>query len=116
MTTRALDSNCDWTFGRSQADYLVGDAEIRQNIKTRLLSFQNDWFLDTSANIDWLNLLGQRGTRTRIEREVERVVLATEGVVQITDLQLTVTNRDAAIILSVITAFNSEITLQLGIE
>lgn len=116
MRVRKNTSSGDWQFGRSKYDYIKDDDAIAQNIKTRLQSFKNDWFLDTEANIDWLNLLGQRGTEEEIKSEVERVVLETEGVIQINDISLSVTERDANIAVTVTTIFNTEINVSLGVE
>ena len=46
MKVSKLDSNHDWTFGQSLANYARGSEAIAQNVVTRLLSWQRDWFLD----------------------------------------------------------------------
>lgn len=88
MSVRAITANGDWTFGKGRADYIRGSKEIQQNVVTRLRSFKNDWFLDVDAGIDWIDLLGKRGTEPRILREIERVILQTDGVVSIDSLDL----------------------------
>jgi hypothetical protein len=106
----------DWTFGQSLADYTAGDELIKQNVITRIKSFQNDWFLDMDAHIDWFDLLGRKNTQEAIKREVERVCLETEGVVAVTRLILTKNNRQATIELDITTVFNTALNIQLGIE
>lgn len=116
MRVRRNTPSGDWSMGRHSADYSKEDEAIQQNVITRIKSFQNDWFLDTQANIDWFNLLGRKGTQDEIKAEIERVIIATNGVIKINDLQLTKNNRSASISLSITTIFNSQLSLELGIE
>lgn len=114
MRVRRLNGH-DWTFGRGRADYVKDQAAIAQNIKTRLLSFKNDWFLDIDANVDWMNLLGQRGTEKIIENEVARVILTTSGVVRINSLSLQNKERRVIIEANITTIFgNDTITVGIG--
>lgn len=80
MSVSKLDNNGDWRFGKSLADYTRNSGEIAQNVVTRLKSFADDWFLDTTANIDWFTILGNRNNEQIILREVSRVTSATDGV------------------------------------
>jgi hypothetical protein len=114
MRVRRLNGH-DWTFGRGRADYVKDQAAIAQNIKTRLLSFKNDWFLDIDANIDWMNLLGQRGTEKIIENEVARVILTTSGVVRINSLSLQNKERRVIIEANITTIFGND-TITVGIS
>jgi hypothetical protein len=88
MIVSALNSNDDWTFGRGRAGYKKNSDEVRQSVSTRLKCFVNDWYLNITDGIDWYALLGQRGTRSQILREVERRVLETAGVRSITTLEI----------------------------
>lgn len=114
MRVRRLNGH-DWTFGRGRADYVKDQAAIAQNIKTRLLSFKNDWFLDIDANIDWMNLLGQRGTEKIIENEVARVILTTSSVVRINSLSLQNKERRVIIEANITTIFGND-TITVGIS
>lgn len=89
MRVSALTPGGDWQFGKGRALYLRRSDAIRQSVVTRLRSFTNDWFLDVTAGIDWIGLLGQKGTQRRIERAIERTVLATQGVKSIERLEVT---------------------------
>ena len=97
MRVSRLDSNKDWTFGKGLANYAVNSEAIRQNVQTRLLSFVNDWFLDITANIDWLNILGSKNNEQTIQNEVTRIVLATGGVLTLDKYELAVSEREATI-------------------
>lgn len=114
MRVRRLNGH-DWTFGRGVADYIKDQAAIAQNIKTRILSFKNDWFLDIDSNIDWLNLLGQRGTDEIIKNEVARVILTTSGVVRINSLTLQNNDRRVIIAADITTIFGND-TITIGIS
>lgn len=117
MRVSGLDENNDWRFGRSKAAYITKSEAIRQNVATRLRSFATDFFLDTDACIDWIDLLGRRGTRDEIMRAVERVTLATDGVTTITSLDISVrtSDRKATIMLSFGTIFDESITDEISI-
>lgn len=84
MKVSKLDSNHDWTFGQSLANYARGSEAIAQNVVTRLLSWQRDWFLDVEAEIDWEILLSERNTQETIRKEIARVTRNTEGVASVT--------------------------------
>jgi hypothetical protein len=91
MTVRALSDSGDWTFGSGRANYIGAVAAINQKLSTRLKSFKNDNPLNMNDNIDWIFLLGQKGTEGTILKEIERVALQTQGVTQITSLEVTKT-------------------------
>lgn len=94
MRVSRLDENGDWTMGRGLANYAIKSEAVQQKLKTRLLSWSGDWFLDTDAHLPWGLLLSNRNTTRQIEREVERVTLETEGIARIDSLQL-IENRGA---------------------
>jgi hypothetical protein len=83
MQVSGLDKDLDWRFGKGRAVYKRDSAAIAQNVLTRLRSFRNDWYLNTEAGIDWIQLLGNIGTEKRIIRAVESAVLQTDGVISI---------------------------------
>jgi hypothetical protein len=91
MSTRAIDVNGDWVFGTGANAYVTGKAEVAQNIQTRLLSFLGDCFFDTTAGIDWFNLLGGKNQVT-LQLAVAAVILNTANVTG--GLQLSVTYNE----------------------
>lgn len=109
MRVSRLDKNKDWTFGKGRANYAITSEAIRQSVQTRLLSFANDWFLDTTANIDWLNILGNRNNEQTIKSEVTRVVLATEGILTLNKYELIVTSREATITIEFTDIFDENV-------
>jgi hypothetical protein len=116
MSVRALDENGDWTFGQSKANYLAGVDEVKQNVATRIKSFQNDWFLDVKAGIDWFTLLGNPGTKETILDEIARIVRGTKGVRQLESLDIVYINeRDAQISLTINTIYDKSFSDTMGV-
>lgn len=107
--TRGIDLNRDWNFGNGLNNYTTKDDEISQNVITRILSFENDWYLDEDAEIDWFTLLGQRNNQKAIEQEVRRVTMETDGVLRVNEVSITVANRNASIIVKYDTINNENL-------
>jgi hypothetical protein len=117
MRVSGLDEDGDWRFGRGLAVYISRSDAVRQNVVTRLRSFRTDFFLDVDANIDWIDLLGRKGTREENLRAVESVTLATDGVTTITqlDIEVKTSTRKATIMLTFGTIFDESITEEITI-
>jgi hypothetical protein len=79
MRVRALDVNHDWTFGKGQNDYLVGNRAIGQLIQTRLLEFSGNCFWNLGAGLDWFNYLGSKDEITT-NLAIRSTILNTDGV------------------------------------
>lgn len=114
--TRGLDLNMDFQFGNGLNNYKTKDAEISQNVITRILSFENDWYLDEGAEIDWLTLLGQRNNQKAIEQEVRRVTMETDGVLRVNEVSITVANRNATIIVQYDTINNENLISEVAVN
>lgn len=94
MKFRNLDVNNDWTFGRGNSDYAMGDKAIALKIKTRLRSWLNDCFFDLNAGIDWGNRLGAKGnSQILLKADISREILETEGVTSLDELSINVVAR-----------------------
>ena len=92
---RNLDSNKDWCFGNNLQDYADKNTSVMLNIKTRLLSFKYDCFFALEQGIDWISLLGQRGSfiEDTIEINVRAIILQSIYVSEIIDLKTNI-NRE----------------------
>lgn len=97
--------------------YISRADAVRQNVVTRLKSFKTDFFLDVDACIDWIDLLGRKGTKDEVMLAVERTTLATDGVTTINSLSVEVKtgSREATIMLSFGTIFDQDITEEITI-
>lgn len=115
MRVSKLNKNDDWSFGRGVLDYTTKSNAVLQNLKTRIRSFQNDWFLSIDSNIDWRTILGQPSNESVIRSEIERVVLSTNGVASLDSLELITQNRKARILLTVTTIYADVVSLQVDL-
>lgn len=111
MIVSALDKNNDWGLGRGRHNYITGGGAIAQKVKCRIRSFKNDNPLNMGDNIDWLYLLSEKNTEQEILREVERVTLATDGVMRIIQLAMVVNKatREQHIEMSIETVFDEQL-------
>ena len=87
MIVSRLTPAGDWTFGKGRANYAQRSEAIAQKVVTLLKSMRGDWLLDTAHGSPWRDILGQPGDETRLVAEVRRVVLAAEGVRQVTRVE-----------------------------
>lgn len=91
MKYRRLDTNGDYSFGRSMQDFLVNADAVAQAIKTNLKFLKNEWWEDTSNGLPlFQNILGQSGTPehlTATDLLIKERILSTQGVSQIQDFQ-----------------------------
>ncbi len=64
---------------------VVNDAEaVGQHLRQRLMTFQGEWFLDTTAGVPWLSdILGKQYNPAVAESVVKAEILRTEGVTSI---------------------------------
>lgn len=73
MKYRILSSTGDMTMGGGLASFYINSPEaVAQAVKTRLLLFLSEWFLDTTDGTDWFGrVLGKytQGTRDAVIRE-----------------------------------------------
>lgn len=88
MIVRSLDVNHDWTFGAGKNNYRTNLNALAQNIQTRILCFLGDCFFDLTAGINWPFYLGSRNRQDELQAEVASVILSTENVTKIEDLQM----------------------------
>jgi hypothetical protein len=105
---RALDSNGDWTFGGGDSNYLEGNAAIEQQIKCRLLEFTGNCFWNPQGGLNWPGLLGQRNNQQVLNLQIGSIILNTNGVTSIQQLnvQLNRNTRNLSISWVVTTVFS----------
>jgi len=117
MKVSRITSDNDWTFGRGLANYISKADAVHQKVRTRLQEFKNDWILDTEKGIDWIDLLGRKGTQNAIEREIERVCIGTIGVATVDDISVVVdrTLRTASISVTITDVYSDKFNTSLEI-
>jgi hypothetical protein len=73
MKYRRLSTTHDMCFGRGNEDYLVDSVEnpeaVAQAIKTRMLLFTEEWWLDLKDGLPlWQKILGKRISKSVVDR------------------------------------------------
>lgn len=104
MKFRSLNGQ-DWNYGRGRSDYLRQKDALKENIRTRVLSWRRDCFFDTEAGVDWVNGLGNKGQRSNLEAQIRNVILQTPLVTGINSFFSTLDNRNLSIQYEVATEF-----------
>ena len=84
MQVRRLDENHDMTFGNGLANMAVDAEAFAQNVKTRLLLLQGEWFLDTDAGVPYLQeIMVKPANLPLVEAIIKRTILETEDALEI---------------------------------
>lgn len=90
MLVRRIDGNHDMTFGHGIADMAVEAEACAQNVKTRLLLLQQEWFLDTDAGVPWRqDIMVKPANLALAESIVKRTILETEDVSELRSFSIT---------------------------
>lgn len=97
LRVRRLDADGDWSYGYSLNDYLIGKDAIGQNIKTRLKEYLGDCFFNLGAGIAWDIRLGQTQQEELLKSDTYRIIKDTDGVLGISEHNMTIQNRHALI-------------------
>lgn len=112
--TLKLDENHDLAIEGGTFAAVYGDNNIAQRIKTRLLFWRGEWFMDTSDGTPWYErVLGKTGNRAVIGAVIRRRIIQTPGVASITDfdIELDRTGRSVRVVrFSVLTDAGDTIT------
>lgn len=93
---RALDSDGDWTFGNGFNNYISGNAQVAQNIQTRLKTFLGECFYSVSSGVDWFNFMGSKN-ETALNLAVSATILNTQDVTGILQLSINLVPTTRAI-------------------
>ena len=88
MRIRSIDSDRDWIFGQGIESYAVNQVCVSQNVRTKLLEFTNDCFFAMPAGVDWITLMRQKNRQNQIALSCRSVILKTEGVNRVTNMQI----------------------------
>ena len=86
MKYRKQTASGDYSFGNGLSDFYINSPEaVAQSVKTRLLLWVNEWFLDTEEGTYWLQgVIGKQDQETR-DTVIRSRILETEGVTGISD-------------------------------
>lgn len=86
MRVRKLSPTGDFTFGGGQLNYLVDSpACVGQVVKTSLLLWLGEWYLDTTVGMPWIQgVLGKHNQDTA-DLTVQDYILQVQGVTDISN-------------------------------
>ena len=106
MLIRRNDENGDFCYGKGKSDYLKNEDALKQNLKTRILSWKNDCFFDLQAGVDWNNYL-DIGTKFFLDQNGKQVILQTPDVIKINSYESVLSDRDLTITANIYTIYGS---------
>ena len=98
MTILNLDKNDDWFFILDKSNYLEGDEEILLRLTTRLREWKRDCLFDEDAGVDYALFLSNKGVLNALEGAVRDVIVNTDGIEDIIELNITVEDDRGVII------------------
>lgn len=85
MLGRALDANNDLIVENGQFRLVQDGAEIVQHVRTRLLFYFEEWFLDTQAGVPYFQLIFTKpADLATIESVFKTTIIRTPGVQELT--------------------------------
>lgn len=108
MTAFALDGNHDVFLRGGQIALAEGPDFVVQAIRTRLLLYRGEWWLDTASGVPWFQeILKAPANIPRTESTLRRTILETPGVTGLTlfDLTFDRARRDLRVTFEVQTEF-----------
>lgn len=89
MIGRALDSNNDLIVENGQLKLVVDGAETVQHVRSRLLFYLEEWFLDITAGTPWFQeVLIKPANLANIESIIKSRILETPEVDTLTEFTL----------------------------
>jgi len=81
--------NNDFVLTNGRLDEIDGQAALIQNIKNRLLLWQNEFEIEPESGIDYINLLNQDNIlEERLRVAIRNAILAEEHILKINKLDL----------------------------
>ena len=67
---------------------------VTQRLRIRLLTFEGEWFLDTTYGIPyWQRILGQKPTKSAIDQILQQEILSENGVRELVSFTSSFVNR-----------------------
>lgn len=84
MRVRTLSPTGDFTFGASQLNFLIDSpATVAQIVKTSLLLWLAEWYLDTSVGMPWIQGVLGKHSQDTADLTVQDYILGIQGVTDI---------------------------------
>ena len=93
MKTRIVDKNWDFVFGRGNQDYANEALSVAYSVKMKVLSWLGDCFFDSTAGIDWKNILGSKNTKEKADNSIRDIVLGDDEITELVYFDSEVVDR-----------------------
>lgn len=92
MRVRKLAANDDYSFGNGQLDFWFNVPNaVGQNVKTGLMLFLGEWYLDTSQGTPWVQGVLGKNSQAMGDGTIQNQIINTQGV---TDISSYASQRD----------------------
>lgn len=121
MIGLALNSNNDIYAEQGALKRVDRGAQVVQNVRSRLLMYLSEWFLDTTAGVPYFEEIFTKPANIgNTESILKTVILRTQGMERLTEFSLDFTSstRQLSVFFSGITtdgdAINSTVNIQPG--
>ncbi len=108
MIIRANDNQSDWIYGLGANAYKTNNDAIGQDIQTKLQEWVGDCFFNLTAGVDWYNRFAD-GNSTKLEQEINSIILKVNNVVNVNNLFIDLTNRNFIVSYDVQTVYSSSV-------
>lgn len=110
MTVRKLDADGDIT--TSGVQFIDGQSEVAQTVKTRLKLFLGEYFRDTSEGVPWFQkILGQKNVTGVADAIIRQKTLQTIGVSSLFEFttDFDIQSRKYSVTIGVVTPYGNEL-------
>lgn len=108
MKYRALTDGGDYAFGQGSAVFLVDSpAAVGQAVKTRLMLWSGEWFLDVNEGTPYLSQIVGVGAQTAYDLAIQERILGTEGVLSIDEYASSLQERKLSVTATISTVYGS---------
>lgn len=118
MLVRRLDSNWDMTFGQGLANFSKDAEATAQSVKSRLQLLREEWFLDTTAGVPYLQEICTKPENLPLaESVIKQTILSTEGVGSLTHFELLFQpeSRLLVVIATITTIYGNNSSIQVNL-
>ena len=100
MISLALDSNNDIFIEKGKIKRVTGSAQAVQNVRTRLLTYYGECFINTGRGVKWFEKVFIKPVNlSTVESEIKTTILATSGIATLDAFDMTFdkTNRSLSV-------------------
>jgi hypothetical protein len=99
---RALSATGDYTFGQGSKNFLINSpAMVGQKVRTRLLLWLGEFFLDKTEGTPWETKVVGKNKNPTYDLVIQQRILQTEGVRSIVSYNSVLTHKTRGLAVSV---------------